>query len=45
MGSVDLAKWNGGNQACLIDHALEFEAMEANDMADAKVRLLRLASA
>ena len=26
-----------GNQAGLIDHALEFEAMEANDMADAKV--------
>ena len=39
MGSVDLAKWNGGNQACLIDHALEFEAMEANDMDDAKVSI------
>jgi hypothetical protein len=38
MGSVELAKWNDGERKSgWPHHALEFEVMEANDMADAKV--------
>ena len=43
MGSLDLAQQQlsglivSGNQAGLIDHAIEFEAMASNDMAVAKV--------